>query len=132
MRTMLGGTRAWVSVGESGDHDMRLEPMNPIATAQLTKSRRRCRGRIANHLPQPVWNPPDGRLAQGGTARSRGDRRRSRGGVQVRPPTQGAPAGADEGCMADEELYPDRCFACWRTVEPHEVWRNADLNGHDV
>jgi len=34
--------------------------------------------------------------------------------------------------MADEELYPDRCFACWRTVEPHEVWRNADLNGHDV
>jgi len=34
--------------------------------------------------------------------------------------------------MAHEELYPDRCFACWRTVEPHEVWRNADLNGHDV
>ena len=34
--------------------------------------------------------------------------------------------------MANEELYPDRCFACWRTVDPREVWRNADLNGHDV
>ncbi len=41
-------------------------------------------------------------------------------------------AASDQGCMADEELYPDRCFACWRTVDPHEVWRNADLNGHNV
>lgn len=34
--------------------------------------------------------------------------------------------------MAEEPLYADRCFVCWRTVEPREVWRNPDLNGHDV
>ena len=38
----------------------------------------------------------------------------------------------DHGYVADEELFPDRCLACWRTVEPHEVRRNADVNGHDV
>jgi hypothetical protein len=40
--------------------------------------------------------------------------------------------GPDHGYVADEELYPDRCPACFRTVEPHGLRRNANLNGHDV
>jgi len=34
--------------------------------------------------------------------------------------------------VADQELCPDGRYECMATVMPREVWRNPDLEGHDV